>query len=500
MLYTLQVSCLAVKERRGWEKGTSGDTVAPEWVLYQIRENQKDRVDLWRMATGDLAIIENLLEESLHSSQPAPRQSIFQDDPASYQPAESPSEQQKSLSSSQQMFVSQNFPQPEPPQTHSQEIAGSGIKLSGNIKEVDLASILQSISLCKMTGRLNVYDAMRQAEIFFREGELIHALSGHLMDTTTETKGETVILEVFTWDDGTFQFQHGWQTGERTVQKRLQNLVLEGAALRDYKAFVDQAGVTTETVMTRAEALMTEAQFDSKLANGLPLHVDLQKKVFLVLSQPRSLAQILSAVPMDRMTWISVIFSLLNCKLIAAQGSGSGKAGAQVDQSAAEAFSNIAELIGSANKGLLQPDSGMYSYALFLSFAEKEFERRISFCVAMFEFNVPAISITNEGLKSVAACFDSIKKPYEIIAFWRQPNRLLMLLPQSQPADAVPRINSFLDQLAKQNAGEDLSMVCGLACAPTDGTKLVDVLSLTYRLIKKAQQTNVRILTNSAPP
>jgi hypothetical protein len=266
---------------------------------------------------------------------------------------------------------------------------------------------------------------------------------------------------------------------------------LEAAALRDYKGFLEKAGVAEATVLMRAEAAMTEAQFDAKLANGLPMHIDLQKRVFLVLSKPRSLTEILNAVPMDRIHWIPVIFSLLNSRLISAPGVVSG----ETDQSA-EAFANIAELIRTADKGLLQPDSGMLSYPMFLSFAEKEFDRRVSFCIAMFEFNVPGASITNEALKSVASCFNSTKKSYEIITFW-QPNRVLMLLPHSQPADSVARIHSFLDLVAKQDASVGLSLVCGVASAPSDGTKLADVLAASYRLVKKAQQTNVRVLANT---
>ena len=136
------------------------------------------------------------------------------------------------------------------------------------------------------------------------------------MDTSKSTRGETVLLEVFTWDDGSFQFQHGWQTAERTV-----HLVLEGATLRDYRNSLKKAGITQTTVLFRAEANLTEAQFEAKLANGLPMNIDFQKKVFLVLREPRSLAEILDAVPMDRVTWIPVIFSLVTSKLIAARGS-----------------------------------------------------------------------------------------------------------------------------------------------------------------------------------
>ncbi len=484
MMYTLTVTCSTVKERRGWERGKTGEMVAPEWTFYQIRENGKDRVDHWRMASADIAIIQNLLDESRTLNAPA------QVAP----PAESSPPPKDSYAKQSGTFQSKTFASASEPDSTSQTIqtdrTSTGVNLSGELKEVDVASILQSISLCKMTGRLNVYDTNQQIEIFFNQGELIHAISSPLMDTSKSTRGETVLLEVFTWDDGSFQFQHGWQTAERTVQKHLQNLVLEGATLRDYRNSLKKAGITQTTVLFRAEANLTEAQFEAKLANGLPMNIDFQKKVFLVLREPRSLAEILDAVPMDRVTWIPVIFSLVTSKLIAARGTPGG----EVDQ-CIEAFSNIGELIRTADKGLLQPDTSMLSYPLFLSLAEKELARRMPFCLAMLEFNVPGASITNESLKAVSSTFDTIKRQYEIITFW-QPNRVLMLLPLSKPAESVQRLNTFLDSLAEQSSMDGVSLVGGLASVPTDGTQLPDVLASSFRLLKKAQQSNVRILAS----
>lgn len=137
----------------------------------------------------------------------------------------------------------------------------------------------------------------------------------------------------------------------------------------------------------------------------------------------------------------------------------------------------------------------MLSYGLFLSLAEKELSRRIPFCLAMFEFSVPAAAITNESLKAITTTFDTIKRPYEIISFW-QPNKVVMLLPMSKREDSEPRINTFLDALAKEPDMDGISLTCGLSNAPKDGTQLADVLASSLKLMKKAQQENARIRTS----
>ncbi|MBS1953860.1 MAG: DUF4388 domain-containing protein [Cyanobacteria bacterium SZAS-4] len=486
MIYTLTVMVSTMKERRGWERGKTGDMVAPEWCLYEVRENGKDRQDLWRMASGDIAIIQNLLEDSLRTaSRPAE---------SAHEAVSSPRDSYSRVSGSAPAPQWGGFDAPAEAsisQTMQTDRASSGVNLSGELKEVDVASILQSISLCKMTGRLNVYDSMQQVEIFFNQGELVHAISSPLMDISKGIRGEKVLLEVFTWDDGSFQFQHGWQTAERSVQKHLQNLVLEGATLQDYKNSLEKNGIFLGTTLFRKETNLTELQFESKLANGLPMHIDLQKKVFLALREPKTLQEILDAVPMDRTTWIPVIYSLVSSMLIAARGVVVGDDGQFTD-----AFSNIGELIRNADRGLIQPDSGMLSYGLFLSFADKELARRVPCCLAMFEFNVPPSSITNESLKAITTTFDAMKHPYECMTFW-QPNRVLILLPMAKIEETTSRLNSFLDSLSEKIDMDGISLVGGLAAAPKDGTQLADVLTSSYKLLKKAQQSNSRIACSS---
>jgi hypothetical protein len=157
-----------------------------------------------------------------------------------------------------------------------------------------------------------------------------------------------------------------------------------------------------------------------------------------------------------------------------------------------DAFSNIGELIKNADRGLLQPDSGMLSYGLFLSFADKELARRVPCCLAMFEFSVPAASITNEALKAVTTTFDAMKRPYECMTFW-QPNRVLILMPMAKIDETTIRLNGFLDKLSEKIDMDGINLIGGLATAPKDGMQLSDVLASSFKLLKKAQQSGTRI-------
>lgn len=109
------------------------------------------------------------------------------------------------------------------------------ITLAGDIATVDLTNIFQSISICKMTGRLNLYHHTTQGEIYFTDGTIVHALLHSAMDTVLRLTPEQVVLELLTWQAGTFRFNPGWTTSERTINRRLDSFLLEGAALSDYQ-------------------------------------------------------------------------------------------------------------------------------------------------------------------------------------------------------------------------------------------------------------------------
>jgi hypothetical protein len=96
----------------------------------------------------------------------------------------------------------------------------------------------------------------------------------------------------------------------------------------------------------------------------------------------------------------------------------------------------------------------------------------------------------------VTTTFDAMKRPYECMTFW-QPNRVLILLPMAKAEETTSRLNGFLDSLSEKIDMDGINLIGGLATAPKDGTQLADVLASSFRLLKKAQQSNVRIACSS---
>jgi hypothetical protein len=93
--------------------------------------------------------------------------------------------------------------------------------LEGDLKNMQVPNLLQSIAISKMTGKLFVHSPNGDAQIFFEEGAPLHAI-------TRETAGDLALIELLLWEEGEFLFFPEERSTEKTVNKRLDALLMEG--------------------------------------------------------------------------------------------------------------------------------------------------------------------------------------------------------------------------------------------------------------------------------
>lgn len=74
--------------------------------------------------------------------------------------------------------------------------------LTGNLREFDLASLIQFISGKVETGTLVIQRSYRSGNIYFKNGRVIHATAGNLL-------GMDAFFDLFTWNEGNFEFKSG---------------------------------------------------------------------------------------------------------------------------------------------------------------------------------------------------------------------------------------------------------------------------------------------------
>ncbi|MGB9857633.1 MAG: DUF4388 domain-containing protein [Dictyoglomaceae bacterium] len=99
--------------------------------------------------------------------------------------------------------------------------------LTGNLREFDLASLIQFISGKLETGTLIIQRSYRKGNIYFRNGRVIHAQAGNIL-------GMDAFFELFTWNEGNFEFQSGNLPDiPTTIDFSPEGLILEAARVVD---------------------------------------------------------------------------------------------------------------------------------------------------------------------------------------------------------------------------------------------------------------------------
>lgn len=96
------------------------------------------------------------------------------------------------------------------------------MELKGELQNFALPDVVQLLCLSKSTGKLTLGEKSKQAAIYFRDGEIVHALEGHLA-------GETAVYHLFTRQMGSFEFFAGVEAPQQTIRRAWMNLMLEAA-------------------------------------------------------------------------------------------------------------------------------------------------------------------------------------------------------------------------------------------------------------------------------
>jgi len=94
--------------------------------------------------------------------------------------------------------------------------------MNGNLKDIAIAEIIQLNCLDRKTAKLQAESPKGQVEIYFKDGEIVHAKLGELT-------GEEVIYQVLDWKEGSFSLENEASTTKNSVNRSWSGLLLEGA-------------------------------------------------------------------------------------------------------------------------------------------------------------------------------------------------------------------------------------------------------------------------------
>ncbi len=382
--------------------------------------------------------------------------------------------------------------------TESQEIERHAT-LEGDLLNMTVANVLQSIVISKMTGMLSVAQVDEGIDVFFENGQPLHAAS-------SECKGEAAIMEVLTWDKGKFSFFPNDRSSERTVTKRIDALIAEAAPLVDQYRVINQSGVTMSSYFVRKHPKLTEADFEQRMAAGARLDMSEQKEFYQLIDNQSTLFELLRKMPFNKVEWIPLVYNLIVSDLIAV----TEKPTQVRTQQPIEAMGVDRSAIDAGMKNMMRQETGLINYPVILYFLEQEFFRwehtGAPFCLLIFEMRVR----TPVGLeplplpmiKEAARRIGTIKRNIDVLAHFETFGFLVMLpYTNVQAATMVAkRITEVLwdEKIGGEIDSRNLAIAFGVTGIPEDCTDLGMMLSTAKEAMMSSKATGSPVVAFKA--
>jgi GGDEF domain-containing protein len=483
-------------------------TSVPEWTLRRhyeqdmssLAKHMRGESNVFQMVTSDVGLLFNLIwQESTGTIQEVDqnRQSkafdtlnnpVMKDIRLEYNPSAWGAAPAARPSAAPRQAFDRKFPANaghqqgiSQAQVAMQIAAAASVVLSGELTEMDLMGVLQSIKICDMVGRLDIRDRLSQIELFFEDGEVVHAVYTNALagDAHQTIVGDRVILDALTWERGTFIFNKALKTAERSVKRRLQGLLLEGASLRDYRLYLQEVGVNESTVLEQTQQLTAE-EAQHILEDGIGVDIAKQLQLYSAIDGKTALGEIVQQLGMSRSIWLPIAFNILNCQL--ASASDGNQSTTHSAQGSTIKISQKAVAV--AARELLRPDTGMVSFPLFMHFLQLECARFIKqksiFSIALFDFKNKTEPASQTALQEMAQCFDSIKDEFQHLGHYGDLG-FAILLPLQNAAESKIILESFAAKLAQTKLHgfrkpQDLQLFFGVADAYASDTTVASLL------------------------
>jgi hypothetical protein len=445
-IYTLSVAnCGQASrgDRRGWSSNAIDNSAIGEAEWKYFQEVDSLRSDIFSMRSSDAFLVQTMLDESAVAGSP---QSKVTGMPAEV--AASP------YSNDGQGGYESNEPQ-QPAAPAVQE---------GDLRYTKIRALLESFNKNDSTGRLICDVGTVQSEVFFTNGEPVHAKSCHSISQGRDLVGDASLIDLLTWKDGTYKFQEGWPAASKSIHHPL-SMFLAGEVTIPQPAAAASAPApspapTARTVQkTQQEIPAPSDNFDYVHAPA-PVGSLMQPAGIGAMNQPQ--------------------------------------AGSPDD------FTRIDELIGATYANLVE-SSGLLKYGMFLMLVRSEFVRhekgKQPFCFASIDLELPPGAHLSDGaLGKIGERFEKVCQPLDTLAYAGQ-TRFYALFPQIESITASVALKQFMNNinaipLDANLHGSAVKVTAGISDVPRDGTDFQRIFQHSNGL--RGQATQAKKLVSSS--
>ncbi len=367
--------------------------------------------------------------------------------------------------------------------------------MEGTLEDMPVPTLLQSMNMGGMTGKVIITDAMNQSELFFDGGDLVHA-------TCLNFKGDLAITELVTWETGKFHFYKDEKTDQHTVKKRVDGILMEAVTLLDQSRYLFNSGLKMEYFLAKKYPNLSEAEFEAKIKAAAPHELAPQKDFYVKLDGNQTLFDILRDKPMPKRDWVPIMFNLMQCDLIDMRETPLAPDKTKLLQ--ATVLDRVA--IDNVLKSLKRNDTNVLTYAAYQFFLEMEFNRYqlfgTPFCVVIFDMWMVGVGkqepLPVQALAEANKRINNIKRNIDLMAHFETFNYAL-LLPNTETASAAILCHRILEVLngSPLMMGMDqrkAALSFGIAGIPEDCRDISLLLSAAKVAKNVAQQSEFPIV------
>jgi len=469
----------------------AGGGFDPEWTLSSGFGVHLATV--WTYSTGDIDLIENMMFMETSTGQ-----LLAEKAPPSLADLRGllRNDIDKSILAAPELPRRESQPIPTKQPTAERVKPAASSSLQGTLTEMQVAGLLQSITINKMTGMLSVKDADEQIDVFFEEGMPLHAVS-------PQSEGDFAVMDLLTWQSGSFQFIPMERTAERTIHRRLEAILMEGAALVDQHQYLTKKGLKLRTYLLRKNLNLSEQEFELALKDAAPIDMAFQKSLYTLVDHRNTFADILRIRPLVKAEWVPVMYNLVSANLVEL----SDKPTLAAKQASLEEVGVDQASVDSAYKEILGPESGMLSFQLLMHFLELEFVRfqysRSPFSLIVFDVRMRGDHgveepLAGNGARIIADIVEDHKRPIDVLGHFRSLEYGL-ILPFTDVNGATIFANKLGEifaavTLPKATGPQDTLVSFGVAGIPQDCQNLGTLVSAAVEAKRTARTTLTRVV------
>lgn len=384
---------------------------------------------------------------------------------------------------------------PLPAFSNQTALAERSTVLNGDLAFIQITTLLQSLQLAKMTGRLQIDSKEGAAEVFFLEGKPVHC-------SVPNASGNEGVYELMSWQEGKFFFQPQVVTKKRTLTEALDNLVIQGVQLLDKMNYLKNVGYREDSVLARVEDENHPTNdLEDLLSVGDPDCVAAQRKIYSSVDGATESNKLFKSLGLSRSQWVPAVNYLIRAKLITI---GGGKTQGEMNKLSLKPKAVDNAAIQSVMMTLRRPDTGMFNYAAFLYFLEQEYFRghRAGTPLSVIVFDMRVKSGVQEiirepmpaqALNEAVFRISNTKRQSDLLAHYEGFDYAL-ICPNTKGEGAKVLCRRILKALAKSPLTSTISIKnldirFGIACIPEDFLELGLLLSAAEAARNKAAES-----------